>query len=356
MEKKESISCFADNNEEFIVCIRCMTYNQAPYIKDAMNGFCMQQTDFNYVAVIVDDASTDGEPDIIRNYLNKYFLLDEKDGAKKWETEDAHFVFVKHKENKNCHFAVIFLKYNFYLKKSKEPLMSEWTSKAKYIALCEGDDYWTDKLKIQKQVNFLDSHPEYFVCSHNFDILKQDELLIKKNKIIANYNNIDGFIVYTYNLDNYFKLWASSTLTVIHRNIAYSKNIDFSGFKRRWDFIDRYFMMEYGLGALLEDTMAVYRIQQGGIYSGISIEERYDLELDQLYSLYLIRRKKPILHDAIIKRMIGYLSLLRTKGEYTKIFKVLFKYFRRLPVSALVPLISNIYITIKTNNVNNKKL
>ena len=61
---------------DFLVCARCFTYNHAPYIEDAMNGFCMQQTHFPYVCVIVDDASTDGESEVIKNYLQTHFDLD----------------------------------------------------------------------------------------------------------------------------------------------------------------------------------------------------------------------------------------------------------------------------------------
>lgn len=58
---------------DFTVCVRCMTYNQSKYIEDAMNGFTIQQTDFPFVCCIVDDASTNGEQLVIKNYLKKYF-------------------------------------------------------------------------------------------------------------------------------------------------------------------------------------------------------------------------------------------------------------------------------------------
>ena len=57
---------------DFKVCVRCMTYNQASYIEDALNGFCIQQTSFPFVCCILDDASTDGEPEVIKKYLRKF--------------------------------------------------------------------------------------------------------------------------------------------------------------------------------------------------------------------------------------------------------------------------------------------
>lgn len=151
-----------------LVSIICWTYNHAPYIEDAMNGFCMQQTTFPFVAIIVDDASTDGEPEVIKAYLNEHLDMQ---NARVWETDDAQFIEARHKENENCLLAVVLLKYNFYqIKKDKTPLMAEWQNSAKYISICEGDDYWTKSDKLQRQVDFLESHPDYTMCFHDVDI------------------------------------------------------------------------------------------------------------------------------------------------------------------------------------------
>lgn len=145
-----------------LVAIQCMTYNHAPYIEDAMNGFCMQQTDFPFVAIIVDDASTDGEPDVIKRYLDQHFdMLN----ARQWETDEAHFIEAQHLENKGCWFVVILLKHNYYQQhKSKMPLYSKWYEDVKYIAMCEGDDYWTAGNKLQKQVKFLELNTSCKLC------------------------------------------------------------------------------------------------------------------------------------------------------------------------------------------------
>lgn len=140
------------------VRIVCRTFNQAQYIKDAMNGFCMQKTNFPFVAIIIDDASTDGEPKIISQYLEDHFDMG---NAQYDENDDAKRIAAVHKGNPNCHFLVILLKYNFYsIKKAQYPLYKGWYENVPYIAWCEGDDYWTDPLKLQKQVNYLETHPE----------------------------------------------------------------------------------------------------------------------------------------------------------------------------------------------------
>lgn len=143
---------------DFLVCIHCMTYNHAPFIEDTMNGFCLQRTTFPFVAVIVDDASTDNEPEVIRHYVNHHFDIE---NAECWETDDAHFIYTRHKENLNCFFLVILLKYNFWqIKKNKAPLYAKYEKQSKYIAICEGDDYWMVENKLQVQVDYLTKNPD----------------------------------------------------------------------------------------------------------------------------------------------------------------------------------------------------
>lgn len=150
------------------VCVRCFTFNHAPYIIDALNGFCMQETSFPFVCTIVDDASTDSEPEIIKSYLEEHFDLCEDYLNNIRETDDYQLVFVRHKSNKNCFFAVLFLKYNHrQVKKNKFTYIEEWINNSKYIAICEGDDYWIDPAKLQKQATFLEANPDYTICATN---------------------------------------------------------------------------------------------------------------------------------------------------------------------------------------------
>ena len=121
------------------VLCNCSTYNQAQYITDTMNGFTMQKTNFPFVCYIIDDASTDGEPEVIKAYLNEYFDME---NANYEEIETANIIIAKHKDNRNCTFAVYFLKHNLW----KEPELKNthirpWREHSEYEAFCEGDDY-----------------------------------------------------------------------------------------------------------------------------------------------------------------------------------------------------------------------
>ena len=149
----------------YMVCVRCMTYNQASYIEDALNGFVMQVTTFPTVCLIIDDASTDGEPDIIRKFLADKF----KKPFREEHTNDYDLLCAYHLSNVNCCFVVFLLKKNHYsIKKSKRGYISEWEDNSKYVALCEGDDYWIDSKKLQKQVDFLESHLKHTLCIHAY--------------------------------------------------------------------------------------------------------------------------------------------------------------------------------------------
>ena len=142
---------------KYKLCTRCITYNHAPYIVDAMNGFTMQETTFPVITLIIDDASTDGEPEVIRQYLSENF----QEPYRTEETDDYNLICANHKTNENCIFVVFLLKYNHYsIKKPKMPYLSEWLENSKYHALCEGDDYWTHPKKLLMQADYLEKHAD----------------------------------------------------------------------------------------------------------------------------------------------------------------------------------------------------
>jgi glycosyltransferase involved in cell wall biosynthesis len=134
--------------KEPIVSISCITYNHAPYIRDAIEGFLMQKTNFPFEILIHDDASTDGTSDIIRKYEQKY----------------SDLIFPVYQKENQYSKGILLCEFN--LKRAR----------GKYIALCEGDDYWTDPLKLQKQVDFMDANPDYVMCYHSYKVRKDDKI------------------------------------------------------------------------------------------------------------------------------------------------------------------------------------
>lgn len=125
-------------NEQIGVSIICNTYNHGSYIRDALESFVMQKTDFQFEVLVHDDASTDNTAEVVREYEEKYPNL----------IKPIYQTVNQHSQKVN-------INKNFQLPRIK----------GKYVALCEGDDYWTDPLKLQKQYDFMENHPEYSLCA-----------------------------------------------------------------------------------------------------------------------------------------------------------------------------------------------
>lgn len=207
-----------------LVSIRCLVFNHEPYLRQCLDGFVMQQTTFPFEAIVHDDASTDGSAVIIREYAEKY-----PDIIKPiYETENQ---WGKGTINKTMAAAI-------------HPA-------AKYIAICEGDDYWIDPLKLQKQVDFLENNPSYNMVYTKY---KEDYNGTVKN---GSWNLLEGNCLKPYLLREGF----IPTASVMHR----------ANFKFNYD----YRKMNFPLGdaplwiqlmhdapiKLLPDYTTTYRIQ-----------------------------------------------------------------------------------------------
>lgn len=247
---------------KYMVCSRCMTYNHASFIEETLKGFVMQQTEFPIVFVIVDDASTDNTPGIIRKFVNENFDLDDKSVAFRKETDSAHTIFARHYTNKNCFFAVVFLKENHYnQRKSKQGYIAEWMDDSKYHALCEGDDYWIDPNKLKKQVEFMESHPDYSMCFHAVNDIYPN------GTIHANFrykkNNEECSI------EDYFKYEGAyaPTCSMFFRGDILSPKPSYFEKTRVGDSPMILTMFLRGKVCFLSDVMACYRVNAAGSWS-----------------------------------------------------------------------------------------
>ena len=132
-----------------LVAIHCLVYNHEPYLRDCFEGFVIQQTNFPFVVIVHDDASTDGSSAIICEYEQKY----------------PH-IFKPIYQQENVYRKGGFSAINDIMNTAIED------TGAKYVAMCEGDDYWTDPLKLQKQVDFMEANPEYGLCYTDYNRLE----------------------------------------------------------------------------------------------------------------------------------------------------------------------------------------
>ncbi len=124
------------------VIVWCLTYNQKGFIRDTLDGFVMQQTNFPFEVVVHDDASTDGTTDIVMEYAERYpeIIKPMVETENQWQKGGLKHII---------------------------SIMNEQHRRGKYIAFCEGDDYWIDPNKLQRQVDFLESNPDYSMCFHS---------------------------------------------------------------------------------------------------------------------------------------------------------------------------------------------
>ena len=303
----------------YIVQVSCVTYNHAPYIEDAMNGFCMQETRFPFVCTIVDDCSTDGEQKVIKNYLQEHFDLEDASVVRNEETDDYYLTFAQHKTNKNCFFAILFLKYNHYsVKKPKTPYLIEW-SNTKYMAICEGDDYWIDPRKLQIQVDYLEKHKEcglvyskaktYIQKRHRFGktagrFSKGFDDLLLDNKVV--------------------------TTTTLFKTSLYFSFLDFQQGKS-WKMGDKplWLYISYNTGIYFFDQeFAVYRILENSATSRNSYERRVDfinssVDVQLCFAALYKKEYIPIITDN------QYRYLFHNAIEFKK-FKIATNYYRKI--------------------------
>jgi len=229
-----------DDVRPLMVTIQCFTYNQEAYIRDCLEGFVMQKTNFRFEAIVHDDASTDGTAEVIREYEERY-----PDIIKPiYETENQ---YSKHDG-------------------SLQRIMDEYTH-GKYIAYCEGDDYWIDPLKLQKQVDFLENNPDYAMSYTRSKHLEQ-----KTGKLsLGPYSPFNGF-------ENVLLKNPVETLTVVIRKESlseYYKDINPShygwlmGDYPIWLYMSANYKIHY-----FSDVTSVYRMNQGSASRPTEFEKK----------------------------------------------------------------------------------
>ena len=135
---------------EPLVSIRTSTYNHEKYIRQCIEGILMQKTDFPFEYIIGEDCSTDGTMAIVREYAQKY------PDVIRVVTDDVN----------------VGMRAN--------GLRCIERCRGKYMAICEGDDWWTDPHKLQKQVDFLESHPDYLMCTTSYSSFRMKDGQVKE--------------------------------------------------------------------------------------------------------------------------------------------------------------------------------
>ena len=253
------------NDMEPLVSICCLTYNHAPFIRKCLDGFLMQETSFPVEILIHDDASTDGTDDIVREYAEKYpekiFPL--------FETEN---------------------KYSNGYKGRMDTTFNYSRARGKYIASCEGDDYWTDPLKLQKQVDFMESHPDYSVCFHRYKFYYTEADLYKEDGCAELFAMNQAYA--TISIDDFFHKWVTQPLTMLFRVSDFS--FDWQPmYKNYRDSYEIYHLLKSGKSVVMNFCGGVYVQQKGGIYTSHSEAVNRKNSLMIARELYLVNNDAP---------------------------------------------------------------
>lgn len=213
--------------EKPLVSICCICYNQEKYIRQTLDGFVMQQTTFPFEVVISDDCSKDGTRQIIAEYKNKYPKMFRDVSPEQNLGSITNFAHVQ-----------------------KE-------AKGKYVAICEGDDYWTDSLKLQKQVDFMEAHQEYSICFHSVQVYNEKKQQLEEDTITCEVSETTDI----YELANGNYMHTPSVM--VRNNEDVLKRFNDMGAIMPGDYVLWMLYAEKGKIWKMEDSMAVYRVGSG---------------------------------------------------------------------------------------------
>jgi len=254
-----------------IVSICCITYNHQDFISEAIDGFLAQKTNFPYEIVIGDDCSEDSTQSIIHRYSIRYPNI----------------------------IKVLSADHNLGVIKNLTSTLAVCTGK--YIALCEGDDYWTDPYKLQKQVDFMEAHPECSICTHK--VLFTHENGDEKNKVFPEING-DQVFTKSYLYGHYF----IQTCSVLFKNENISEFINFlDGFKVG-DAPLYYFYSQNGNIGFIDECMAVYRFHNTSFWSS---QDNFSKHIKSIKTLRLLQKKLNIYHSSEFdQHILDYLIVI----------------------------------------------
>lgn len=267
---------------DVMVSVICTAYNHEKFIKDAIEGVLSQETDFRYELILHDDASTDRTPEIIKAYAKKH--------AKVIRT-----ILQKENQFSRCHIYPEFL----------FPAV-----KGKYIAFCEGDDYWTDKHKLQKQVDFMESHTEYSMCMHNAVKLNYEtgeEKLLDTFPEEGTYSQKEQILA---GLGTDFPAFAS----LVFRTNLLEGIPDFFLASNVVDYPIRQYLASRGKVYYFKEPMSVYRTATPWSYMKMAMENQLAYNnyiLDMIYffenlNQYTDRKFSRILEDRLLSDYFGF--------------------------------------------------
>jgi glycosyltransferase involved in cell wall biosynthesis len=231
----------APNAPGIMVSVAMITYNHEAFIAQAIEGVLMQQTDFTVELIIGEDCSTDGTRAIVQRFKDKF-------------PDRINLQINERNMGMIPNFIVTFEK-----------------CRGQYIALCEGDDYWTDPLKLQKQVDFMETHPDYIACFHRTYRLEQatGEMGVWKQMPRTNKK--------TYTLNDVVRGGFFATATVMLRNgvVPNLPNWYIDCQVGDWPLLILY--AQHGKIGFINQTMSTFRVHSDSVTNSVNIIKKHEM-------------------------------------------------------------------------------
>ena len=295
--------------EPILVAIHCLVYNHEPYLRDCFEGFVMQKTNFRFVAIVHDDVSTDGSAAIIREYEEKYpdIFRPIYETENQWSKKDG----------------------------SLERIMNDAidASGAKYVAMCEGDDYWKDPNKLQTQVDFLESHPDYSMCFHGAIIQNETN-----TKVITTCDKIETKEYFT---EDIFPGWVVPTASVVYQRepIESYPPLKYEEWMKYGDIVLFLKCTHTGRVWGMTEQMSVYRMTEGGAV--ISQNREMDLYVHMCNHYKFLLVNFPQINKDWIYNYIAtqYYTIMRNPKQKSDVFIGLYNVLRYKPTYLLKKLL-----------------
>lgn len=270
-----------------LVSVLCLTYNHDKYVAQAIESILQQKVDFPVEVIIHDDASTDTTVQVIEQTLAK-------------------------NTNPNIYFKTTFEKQNQYSQDRTQYVNDMFeTAQGKYIAVCEGDDYWTDEEKLQKQVAVMEANPQFSLCFHPVKVHVE-------NKKAADYIYPDPAEHIAYTVDELVRRNFIQTNSVMYRKQEYS---ELNSRVMPFDWYMHLYHARFGTIGYLDEVMAVYRRHASGLWADSYTDQdallrKFGIQWTALYMELLKMFKKKhlqqLIHGSIVE-MIGKLADIDSK-------------------------------------------
>lgn len=272
-----------------MVSICCITFNHEHFIRRALEGFFMQQTNFEFEIIIGNDCSTDGTAEVLALFKERY---------------SSRITVISNEKNVGNHQNLI---------------NALKLCKGKYIALCEGDDYWTDSLKLQKQVDFLEQNAQYIICCHYSRVINavNETLYVHPKPIPREYTYLDLLAG---------KQEETKTASLVYHNIPAVHLL----FQKPWYFtvfaadkiLKLFATFNTGLKIyVLPEVMSCYRNHSGGIWSMIKYDSRMEMMISDFNLIikqfsYPATQKKILLLLYVKRYLLYELKRYRIRKVY----------------------------------------